>query len=244
MAGATNSTSAEPSPSEPLSAVAGPLPLESGDRLTRAEFHRRYAAMPQVKKAELIEGVVYMPSPVSRNHATPHARLVGWLGTYEAHTPGVEIGDNATVLLDEDNEPQPDALIRILPELGGQSGNSAEGDYVEGSPELIAEIASSTASYDLHDKKTAYRRNGVREYVVWRVRQQALDWFVLREGRYELLAAGPDGILRSESFPGLWLDVAALLANEMSRVLAVVQEGVASEEHRAFVQQFGQRQRD
>ena len=40
------------------------LPLEHGDHLTREEFERRYEAMPHVRKAELIEGVVYMPSPV------------------------------------------------------------------------------------------------------------------------------------------------------------------------------------
>jgi Uma2 family endonuclease len=241
MSGATNSTSTQPSFSQALPPVPGPLPLEGGDRLTRIEFHRRYEAMPQVKKAELIEGVVYMPSPVARNHATPHARLIGWLSTYEAHTPGVEIGDNATVLLDEDNEPQPDALLRILPEHGGQSANTAEGDYIQGSPELVAEIASSSASYDLHDKKTAYRRNRVREYVVWRVRQRALDWFVLREGRYEPLAPATDGIVRSETFPGLWLAVDALLQNDMARVLDVVQEGVASEEHQLFAQRLKER---
>jgi len=182
-----------------------------------------------------------MPSPVSRNHATPHARLIGWLSAYEAYTPGVEIGDNATLLLDEDNEPQPDALLRILPEHGGQSGNSAQGEYIQGSPELIAEIAASSASYDLHDKKTAYRRNGVREYVVWRVRQDAVDWLILREGCFEPLIPGADGILRSETFPGLWLAADALLHNDMPRVLEVVQQGVASEQHQAFVQRLSER---
>jgi Uma2 family endonuclease len=142
-------------------------PLENGDRLTRAEFERRHAAMPRLKKAELIEGVVYMPSPVRfKKHAKPHAVLVTWLGTYEAATSGVELADNATVRLDLDNEPQPDALLRILPEAGGQSDDSAD-DFVEGAPELVAEAASSSASYDVHEKKRAYRRNRVQEYLVF-----------------------------------------------------------------------------
>lgn len=210
-------------------------PLESGDRLTRVEFERRYAAMPGLKKAELIEGVVYVPSPVSNDfHASPHARLMTWLGYYLAYTPGVDVGDNSTVRLDLDNEPQPDALMRILPERGGQS-RSEEGGYIGGPPELIAEVAASSASYDLHVKKTVYRRNGVREYIVWRVYDRELDWFVLREGRYEALAADAGGVLKSEAFPGLWLDAAALLNGDLAGVLAVLQNGIDSTGHRAFV---------
>ena len=145
---------------------AQPLPLENGDRLTRGEFERRYAARPDLKKAELIEGVVYMPSPVrASSHAEPHAVILWWLGTYSASTPGVQVADNATVRLDLDNEPQPDALVRIDEEAGGRSRISTD-DYVEGAPELIVEIAASSAALDLHDKLRAYRRNGVQEYVV------------------------------------------------------------------------------
>lgn len=103
-------------------------PLESGDRLTRAEFERRYEAMPNLKKVELIEGVVYIASPVRVNqHAHPHAALVTWLGVYQAATPGTQVGDNSTVRLDIDNEPQPDAFLRLLPEYGGQSRTSEDG---------------------------------------------------------------------------------------------------------------------
>ncbi|MGL5064477.1 MAG: Uma2 family endonuclease, partial [Microcoleus sp.] len=134
------------------------LPLENGDRLSRAEFHDRYLAMPHVKKAQLIEGVVYMPSPVRhRSHGKPHAAIAGWLLNYQVATPGVDLGIETTVFLDGDNEPQPDALLRI--ENGGNS-RITDDDYVQGAPELIVEIAASTASYDLHDKKKAYRRNG------------------------------------------------------------------------------------
>jgi Uma2 family endonuclease len=214
-------------------------PLENGDRLTRAEFERRYEAMPHVKKAELIEGVVYMPSPARlRKHGRPHAHVLAWLGTYEAGTPGVLAADNATARIDLDNEPQPDALLMIEPAWGGQARIS-EDDYVEGAPELVVEVASSSVSYDLGVKLNAYRRNGVREYVVWRVQDGAIDWFVLREGRYAVQAAGADGLLRSEVFPGLWLDAGALLRGDLARVLAVVREGLGCPGHGEFVERLG-----
>jgi Uma2 family endonuclease len=210
-------------------------PLENGDRLTRAEFMRRYEAMPDLKKAELIEGVVYMGSPVRhKHHGRPHSHLIGWLVFYRALTPGVETGDNGTVLLDLDNAPQPDGLLFIEPKHGGQVKIN-EDDYIEGAPDLVGEVAASSASYDLHDKLNAYRRNGVREYVVHRVLEQKVDWFVLREGRFESLAPSADGILRSTIFPGLWLDPAALVRGDAATVLAVVQQGVNSPEHAEFV---------
>ncbi len=222
---------------QPAGSTATTPPLRAGDRLTRDEFERRYHAMPDVKKAELIEGVVYMPSPVSNeNHGAPHAKLVTWLGVYEASTRGVQVSDNATVRLDWDNEPQPDALLRIVPKSGGQSGDEA--GYIAGGPEWVGEIAASSVSYDLHDKKEAYRRNGVREYLVWRVEDLAIDWFVLRGGSYELLPAGDDGIYRSEVFPGLWLDANALLAGNTRQVLEVLNSGIQSAEHEAFVGRF------
>jgi Uma2 family endonuclease len=209
-------------------------PLRSGDRLSRGEFERRYKAMPHVKKAELIEGVVYMPSPVSTDaHGAPHAELIGWLIVYKSDTLGVEVADNSTVRLDWDNEPQPDALLRILPRHGGQTRD--EDGYVALGPEFAGEIAASSASYDLHDKKEAYRRNGVREYLVWRVEDRALDWFVLRGGEYDRLEPGDDGVYRSEVFPGLWLDWQALMAGKTQQVLRVLQQGLSSSEHSQFV---------
>jgi Uma2 family endonuclease len=209
--------------------------LENGDRLTRAEFERRYEAMPHLKKAELIEGVVYVPSPVRhRQHSSPHAHLITWLGLYTANTPGVEVGDNGSVRLDLDNEPQPDALLFIDPTRGGQVRISDDG-IIEGAPELVAEVASSSVSYDLHAKLHVYRRNGVCEYIVWRVLEQAVDWFVLRDGQYERMPRDAQGLVRSEVFPGLWLDQAALLRGDLATVLAIVQQGLASPEHNAFV---------
>jgi Uma2 family endonuclease len=215
-------------------------PLESGDRLTRYEFEHRYQAMPYIKKAELIEGVVYVASPVRMaNHGRPHAALVGWLMVYKAATPGVDLGDNATVRLDADNEPQPDALLRIEPEVGGNSRISDD-DYVEGVPELIAEIAASSASYDLNDKLNAYRRNGVQEYIVWQIYENRLDWFSLQEGRYVPLEPDEAGVIRSSIFPGLWLAVNALREGDLAEVLAVLQQGLQTAEHQAFVEHLNQ----
>ena len=216
------------------------LPLENGDRLSRSEFERRYHAMPQLKKAELIEGVVYVASPLRfEPHAEPHGNLIGWLWTYKVATPGVRLGDNPTVRLDLDNEPQPDVVLLIDARCGGQSRLDQEG-YVENAPELVAEVAASSASIDLHDKMRVYRRNGVQEYIVWRVLENNLDWFSLQAGDYVPLEADEAGRIKSRRFPGLWLAVGALLSGDMATVLAVLQEGLNSTEHTEFVQQLQQ----
>lgn len=216
-------------------------PLESGDRLTRPEFERRYNGIPHLKKAELIEGRVYMPAALRfKSHGQPHAWIMGWLCVYEAATSGVELGDNPTIRLDLDNEPQPDAVLLISERAGGQSRLS-EDDYIEGAPELIIEIAASSAAIDLHDKKRAYRRNGVQEYVVWQVCERKLDWFYLQEGEYLGLPVDADGVMRSRVFPGLWLSVRDLLAGNMAQVLAVLQKGLASSEHTEFVKLLSKR---
>lgn len=214
-------------------------PLEGGDRLSRDEFERRYQAVSHIKKAELIEGVVYVASPVrSKSHGQPHGRLITWLGVYEAATSGVDLNDNATVRLDLNNEPQPDALLRI--EIGGQSRITGD-DYIEGAPELIAEVAASSAAYDLHDKKQAYQRHGVQEYLVWQVFDQKLDWFRLQDGNYVSLQPDGNGVVRSSVFPGLRLAVPALLAGNMATVLAVLQEGLNSPEHAEFEKELSER---
>lgn len=198
-------------------------PLEPGERLSRREFERRYAAMPHLKKAELIEGVVYMPSPVHfASHGRPHIQIATWLGVYCTKNPDVSAGDNVTVRLDADNEVQPDALLRLAENKGGRS-RITDDDYLEGSPELIVEIAASSASYDLYEKKTVYRRNGVQEYVVWRIYDGRLDWFWLDEGVYKELSPDENGIIASRIFPGLRLDVPALLRNDMTAVLKALQ---------------------
>lgn len=211
------------------------LPLENGDRLTRAEFERRYAAMPHQKKAELVEGVVYMASPVRITHGTPHAMIMTWLGNYWVATPGVGLADNTTVRLDADNEPQPDALLRI--EVGGNSTIGEDG-YVEGSPEFIAEVASSSAAYDLREKLRAYRRNQVQEYLIWQVYEQKIDWFRWREGEYISLPMDEGGIIKSEVFPGLWLSVSALISGNLVEVQSELQKGLGTPDHQEFLEQL------
>lgn len=227
-------------PSAPSETAVGLEPgdipvLENGDRLTRAEFERRYEALPQLKKAELIEGVVHVPSPVRfRRHSGPHADLISWLVYYRAATPGVDAGDNSSVRLDLDNGLQPDAVLIVEPEYGGQAKISAD-DYLEEAPELVAEVAASSVSIDLGSKLNVYRRNQVQEYLVWRVLNRAFDWFVLREDHYDRLAPDTAGVLKSVIFPGLWLDTAALIRRDIAVVLSVLQQGLASPEHAAFV---------
>jgi Uma2 family endonuclease len=217
--------------------AGGIPPLESGDRLTRAEFRRRYEAMPGVK-AELVEGVVYMASPVNfEQHGEATRAVSTWLGVYQLHTPGIRGGDDSTTLLDQDNEPQPDHSLILPRSLGGQTTVHADGN-LEGGPELIVEVAASSASYDLHDKLRAYRRNRVREYLVWRTRDQAFDWFVWREGEFLKLAPDSAGLLKSEVFPGLWLDVAAMVRGDKPAWYAALLLGVASPEHAAFVERL------
>ena len=237
MSTMTTPTSVLPNAVSPALHSATPT-LEPGDHLSRAEFERRYAARPDIQKAELIEGVVYMPSPARyKKHGRPDHLVHGWLAAYEAATPGVEGAVNSTVRLDLDNEPQPDSFLRIDPVCGGQS-HTTDDDYIEGAPELIAEITASSASYDLHSKKNAYRRNQVREYVVVLAEEQRVLWFVLRDGEYTALQPDAAGVFRSEMFPGLWLDSAALLAGDLRRLLATLQQGIASPEHAEFVRRL------
>ena len=214
-------------------------PLQNGDRLSVEEFERRYTAMPHVNKADLINGVVYMPSPVlNKAHATPHFDVIAWLGLYRIATPGVEGGDNATLRLQQrSSRPQPDVYLRILPSYGGQSGDTPDG-YVAGAPELLFEVAATSTNYDLNEKLETYRENGVREYVVWRVWDNAIDWFILRGDRYDRVATDATGVYRSDAFPGLWLDLNALVTRDMVRVANVLQQGLASPEHAAFVAQL------
>jgi Uma2 family endonuclease len=213
--------------------------LANGDKLSRYEFERRYNAMSNLKKAELIEGIVYiMPAALRfRSHGQPHGRLIGWLFNYEAMTPGLALGVEPTVRLDLDNEPQPDAVLLIAQEAGGQARLSDD-DYIEGAPELVVEIAASSVAIDLHGKKQAYRRNGVKEYIVWQVLDQKLSWFYLEQGEYLELVPDDDGIIRSQIFPGLWLAVSELLAGNMQLVLTILQAGLQSAEHGAFVEKL------
>ncbi|MCL1494729.1 MAG: Uma2 family endonuclease [Pseudanabaena sp. Salubria-1] len=199
--------------------------LENGDRLNRAEFERRYIAS-NIKKAELIEGIVHVASPLRFTpHGKPHSNIITWLGTYQAAITGLEVGIEPTVRLDDDNEPQPDA---VLFRVDGKAKIDDDG-YISGAPELIAEIAASTVSYDLHSKKRTYERNGVKEYIVWRTLDRQIDWFILENGKYCRLEPDQSGIIRSQEFLGLWLNVNAILNSDMSSVLKTLQTGIANQ---------------
>lgn len=226
---------------KPSSTPMATPPLEAGDHLSRDEFERRYHLMPGVKKAELLEGVVYMPSPVRWDqHGRQHARLIHWLVSYEDETNGVQAADNATVRLDLENEPQPDATLIIDPAFGGQV--AMEEGYVVGAPELVVEVAASSVSIDLHTKFRVYRRAGVKEYLIWRVFDDAVDWFVRRGSDFEAMTPDANGVLKSETFPGLWLCVPDLVRHDFRKVIAVLRVGLQSDEHAAFVDRLAKAQ--
>jgi Uma2 family endonuclease len=208
-------------------------PLRAGDHLDQPTFHARYEAMPPDFRAELIDGVVIVSSPTSPKHGRPHAIVIGWLTVFDAATPGAVALDNVSSVLGARSEPQPDAALLIEAECGGQA--RIEEKWVVGAAELLAEVAYSSEAYDLHSKRGDYERAGVREYIVVLLRERRVIWFVLRNQQFEELRPDVDGILRSTVFPGLWLDPAALLANDMAKVLDALRQGIATPEHAAFV---------
>jgi hypothetical protein len=229
----------------PFTETADPAipPLRNGDHLTVAEFERRYENMPGLKRADLINGVVYMGSPVNLDmHGEQHFDLIGWMYQYRAYTPGVQGGDNATLLLPRGMaQPQADACLRIRPDHGGRS--KTKKGYITGGVELAGEVAASSISFDLNEKLAAYEENGILEYIVWRVEDQEIDWFILKRGKYQPLAKTRNGLFKSKVFPGLWLDPKAMIAGDRVKVLEVVQRGIASPEHRRFVAKLRSRKK-
>lgn len=212
--------------------------LESGDRLTQKEFHRRYEAMPKHVRAELIKGVVYMASPVRVDyHGRPHAFMMAFLINYSVATSGVDSLDNVSYVARDDYEPQPDCVMRIEEACGGKSRVNDD-DYLEGSPELIVEIASSSVSFDLREKFELYEQKGVSEYIVWRVLDEQIDWFALENGKYKKLTANEHGIVESRVFPGLNLNVPAMLEGELKMVFAELQAGLASKKYLNFAKKL------
>ena len=207
--------------------------LEAGDRLDQPTFHARYEAMPEHVRAELIGGIVYMSSPLLCPHGKAHGRLIHWLFEYEDSTLGTEAFDNATAMLNDESEPQPDSCLIIVPPSIGQTRIVDE--YITGAPEWVGEVASSSEAIDLHAKLRDYEAAGVKEYVVVGLRQKKVLWFVRRRGKFKELAPDKDGILRSTVFPGLWLDPVALLRHDGKRLMEVLRQGLATPEHAAFV---------
>ena len=214
-------------------------PLEAGDHLDQATFHERYKAMPETFRAELIGGVVIVPSPLRSEHGEYHALVMGWLTQYWVATPGTRVRDNATAILSDTSEPQPDGTLVIDPTYGGQSGLSNEG-YATGPPELIVEVASSSEAIDLNAKRRDYEQAGVLEYVVVVLRQGVVRWFVLQNGVYQDMAVDADGLFKSAIFPGLWLHAEALIQLDGATVMETLQQGLATAGHTAFVQELQQ----
>jgi Uma2 family endonuclease len=214
-------------------------PLEAGDKLDRETFHERYQAMPEGFRAELIGGVVHMPSPTKRQHGQAHGWMSTWLCNYADATPGVEMLDNASALLGPEQEPQPDACLLITPEFGGQT--CVRDDFVVGAPELIVEVASSSVSIDLHAKKDDYEKFGVVEYVVLAVRSKEIFWFRLVEEKFREHPVDSDGVHRSVVFPGLWLDAQALFREDRVRVREIAAEGLRCQAHADFVARLAKR---
>ncbi|MCI0684997.1 MAG: Uma2 family endonuclease [Gemmataceae bacterium] len=213
-------------------------PLKPGLRLTRQEFLRRWELHPEITKAELLGGVVYMPSPVSVEHGSGEGHVGLWIGTYWVATAGTEFGHNTTSMMREDT-PQADVHLRIVRECGGASW--VEGKFLHGAPELIAEVCLTSADYDLHVKYDLYEAAGVQEYVAVLLERQEICWHALVDGRYELLPPDADGVWRSRVFPGLWLDGPAFLRRDLATVLAKLREGMQTPEHAAFVQRLAER---
>ena len=218
----------------------GVLPLQPGDRLRADEFERRYAAMPEGTKAELIEGIVYMQAAAKLSHGQPFGFLTTWIGHYCLATPGTDYAIDATDRLDDSNQPQPDISLIIQPDCGGQTTVSSDG-YLTGGPELIVEIAGSSVAIDRGPKLRTYEQHGVKEYLIWRVNNRSLEWYVRRNDRFELQQPDEQGVLRSEVFAGLWLDRDAALRRDGAATMRTLDAGLASEAHAAFVRRLSER---
>jgi Uma2 family endonuclease len=205
-------------------------------------FMAIYEQMPEGFRAELIQGVVLVASPMTEDHGRPNSDVSSWLGCYRARTPGVLSHAATTIQLGPIDNPEPDGSLLILPECGGQA--RIENRYIVGAPELVVEVSYSPRAVDLHDKRRAYEEAGVREYVVVELAAARVHWFALRDRRFEDVAPGEDGLHRSEVFPGLWLDPQALVAGDAARLLAVADQGTASPEHAAFAARLAETRRE
>lgn len=218
-------------------------PLSHGDRLDFEEFCRRWDVTLGLKHAELINGQVYMNPPVNWDyHGLPTARIVGWLAQYEMETAGLELATDASVYFNSESCVQPDAALRIQDDFGGSSHKHSDG-RLSGPPELIVEVAASTVSYDWHDKKELYAACGVAEYMIWLVYDRRIAWYRLEDGVYQPLPVERSGYIKSQVFPGLWLDSKSLLADQKSKVVATLRKGLSSSEYARFIEQLKSRRR-
>jgi Uma2 family endonuclease len=216
-----------------FSPVVTATDLVTGEHMNVEDFLRRWEELPDLKNAELIDGVVHVPSPVSREHGSLDFLIHWWLAHYAQATPGCNGGSNSTWLM-LDSAPQPDAYLRILPSHGGQSGD--EKRFCTGAPELAVEICLTSTEVDFGPKRKLYQRAGVREYITIERLWKRIVWRALDENAVYVPQETPvDGIMRAQVFPGLWLDVAAFWADDGAKMLAALNAGLSSEDHRKFV---------
>jgi Uma2 family endonuclease len=214
--------------------------FENGEHMDQRTFHERYLKTPPGYHAELIGGIVYVMFPLRMGHGRSDSRFIGTFFAYCAATPGVQVQNNTTTILDDLSEPQPDSALLILSDYGGQTLDGDD-DFTHGAPELIVEVAPSSRSIDLHAKFRDYERAGVREYVVYDASSQVIQWFLREDGRLVPLAMDADGLFRSRTFPGLWLDAASFARDDKPALLAALHQGLASPEHAAFVAELQRR---
>ncbi|MGI8745309.1 MAG: Uma2 family endonuclease [Bryobacteraceae bacterium] len=217
-------------------ALINPLLFSPGDRLSREEFLDLWEQMPGLKFAELIDGIVYMPSPLSIEHGSQDFDMHGWVFNYQLHTPVFQGVANATWLMLE-SAPQPDTALRLLPEFGGRT--TVQDKLASGAPELVIEVCHSSRSYDLGPKLSLYQRADVNEYIALLIKEKRVEWRVLEAGSYRLLKPDEAGVFRSKIFPGLWLDESALWRNDAKRLIEVLNQGLHSDEHAAFLKRLG-----
>jgi Uma2 family endonuclease len=213
--------------------------LVTGDRMSLEEFLCLWEELPDLKNAELIDGVVYVPSPLRLDHTDRDSRIIWWLKQYEDATPGCHSGNNVTWFM-LGSAPQPDAFLRILPEHGGQSlkEKRKEKHYATGAPELAVEICLTSTEIDFGAKLRLYQRAGVREYITIEDFHNRLVWRLLENGVYVDQPVPADGIYRSHIFPGLWLDIAAFWADDGPKMLAALNTGLATPDHQRFVERL------
>ena len=202
---------------------AVPEGLFEGNKLDQPTFHRLYEQTPQGFKAELIGGIVHVASPVGIAHNDPHVLVIAWLSNYAVAKPNTHVLDNATVILDDQSEPQPDAGLRYRQGTSRISDNRCNGP-----PELVIEVSDSTVVHDLFDKRADYERHGVSEYLVLAVEESRAIWFTRGDDGGFVELSPTAGKLQSCIFPGLWLDPDALFDLDHVRVMAVLNEGLAS----------------
>jgi Uma2 family endonuclease len=209
-----------------------PWILESGDVMDQPTFHEIYSHMPENFRAELIDGVVYVASPLKRPHSRSSFLLISVLGQYEAQTPGVSGEECVTVILSDHAEVQPDILLRIEETFGGES-YFTEDEFLTGAPELVIEVSQSSRSIDLNHKRKLYRENGIIEYLVIDLQKDTIRWFDLQLNQE--LQTEPDGIYRIRTFPGLWIDSSAVFDQNLARLITTLNLGLSSQEHAEFV---------